>query len=527
MTQVLSENEKKLAFCGVLMALFLFALNQTIIAAALPRIVSDLRGFELYPWAFTSFSLASTVSIPVWGSLSDHRGRRPIFLFGVFLFGLATFATGWADSMPGLIFFRTIQGLGGGALMSMAFATIADIFTSLERAKYQGFNSTVFAISSFLGPSIGGYLTDQFGWRYIFWVTAPLSLVAFYFLYRYLPSRIHRGEGKLDRVGISLLIFSLVPLLCALSLLSGKNASPTPAVLILVCSAFVALIFFWWEFRVESPVIDPRFLLNPTLRTANLASFLTSAGFFGAIIYLPLFMQGVRGASATSSGMILTPLIIGMTVTSTLAGLRVSRTGHYKSFILMGISLMTISLGILSLDLHNFPAAGIVVVAVLLGLGIGPTNSLFVLAVQTEAPRNRIGTVTSTNQFFRQMGGTVGVALFGSVLAASFQDGLYGDLPGELTSLSKVTVSRLTSPEVITDPRELSWAQSTLENLGVGEVTEGLVTTLREHLTTGIRRVFLSAAILSTIALVLASVLPNRNLKSPPCLPRPEIEAIR
>ncbi len=516
----LSRREKLLAFGGVLIVLFLTSLNLTVVGTALPRIIAELEGFQLYAWAFTAFSLTQTVSLPVFGKLSDLYGRKRVLLFGILLFSASSALGGFAQSMPQLILLRALQGLGGGALTSMSFAAIGDIFTPRERGAYNGFTGAVFGISSVIGPLVGGLITDSLGWRWVFFVNVPIALIAFYVISRFFPGPRSLGGGRVDLIGTILLALAVVPLLLALTF--GGVDLPWPSAPVLGLLAFGAVMlagFLVRQRRAADPILDLGLFGNRTFTVANISGFLTGAGMFGAIIYLPLYIQGVQGASAAASGFALAPLMLGMVVSSTISGLNVSRTGRYKRLILAGLATAVVGFALAATLDVSTPVLMTVAISILLGLGIGPTNSLYVLAVQNAFPIARLGTVTSANMFFRQMGGTLGVAVFGAIVAASLAGFVQNGLPPALGAVPPAALEEIVSPNLLTSPEQLASARERIGDLvedgSADTAFEALVAGLRGALSSALGTVFLVGAALATLALIVTTRLPELELRGP------------
>ncbi|PYE55700.1 MDR family MFS transporter [Deinococcus yavapaiensis] len=525
----MTHRDKMQAFAGVLLVLFLASLNTTVVGTALPRIIADLGGMNVYTWAFTAYTLAQTVSIPVYGKLSDLYGRKPVLLFGIALFTLASALGGLSQSMGFLIACRALQGLGGGALMSMAFAAIGDLFTLTERGKYQGLNGAVFGVSSVLGPLLGGFLTDHLSWHWVFFVNVPVAVLAFWFIARFFPAKRERGEARIDVLGALLLTAAVVPLLLALTWGGTTDPWTSPKILgLLAFAAACTAAFVTWQARTPSPILALNLFRNPTFTFANIAGFFSTAGLYAAILYLPLFMQGVRGVSASNSGIVLAPLMLGMIVTSTVAGFIVSRVGRYKPAILAGLVVMTGALFFGTRLTPDTATSVVVGLMIVLGLGLGPTGSLFTLAVQTSSPRAQLGMATSANQFFRNMGGTIGAAVFGAVQANHLHA-----LPTLLASSTRALPSSLAvavaDPNILSNPSALAKLHAAVAPL-VGEAGFArILATMRGVLTDAVTNVFLLAGLGMTVALLVTLALPNLNLKSvrpQPETPRaPEVEA--
>lgn len=513
----LRRRDKLLAFGGILTVLFLTSLNLTVVGTALPRIIAELQGFNLYAWAFTAYSLTSTVSVPVYGKVSDIYGRKRVLLFGILLFSASSALGGLAQDMLQLVVVRALQGLGGGALTSMSFSAIGDIFTPRERGAYQGFTGAVFGVSSVVGPLVGGLLTDTVGWRWVFFVNVPVALVALYVIWRFFPAPAARSAGRIDVPGAVLLVLGVVPLLLALTW-GGETFTWTsaPELGLLAGSALFLSAFLARQRRAPDPVLDLRLFSERTFSVATASGFLTGAGMFGAIIYLPLFVQGVMSASAAESGFALAPLMLGMVGSSTVAGLVVTRTGRYKLLVLAGIAVMILGFALASTMDATTPVALTVVYSALIGAGVGPTNSLFVLAVQNAFPPQRLGTVTSSTMFFRQMGGTLGVAVFGAIVAASTAAQVERSLPAELAALPPAVVAEVATPDLLTNPRQLEATRDLMVSAAGPAAFDGFVTALREALAGALDRVFLAAAGLAAVSLALATRLPERELRGSP-----------
>ncbi|HZJ08269.1 MAG TPA: MDR family MFS transporter [Trueperaceae bacterium] len=511
----LTKREKLLAFGGILVVLFLTSLNLTVVGTALPRIIAELEGFKLYAWAFTAYSLTSTVTLPIYGKLSDIYGRKRILLFGILLFSGASALGGFAQSMPQLIVTRALQGLGGGALISMAFSAIGDIFTPRERGAYQGFTGAVFGFSSVVGPLVGGLITDTIGWRWVFFVNVPIALIAYFVIRRYFPGVATKARGGIDFVGSGLLMLGIVPLLLALTWGGVDLPWSSPPILGLFGLAVVLLAaFMWWQRKTPNPVLDPDLFSERTFNVANIGGFLSGVGMFGAVIYLPLYIQGVQGGSAAASGFALTPLMLGMVVSSTVAGLLVSRTGRYKPFVIAGLATITVGFVLNATMDASTPLILTVAYSVVLGLGFGPTNSLFVLAVQNALPQSKLGTATSANMFFRQIGGTIGVAVFGALVAATIAGHVSTSLPPELQRLPPNVIEEFTSPNLLTSPAQLELARVEVDAVAAAGTFEALVQGLREALASGLGRVFMVGAALSLLGLISAFFLPVLELRT-------------
>lgn len=508
--------ETRLAFGGILTVLALASTNMTVVGTALPRIIAELDGFELYAWAFTAFTLTSTVSLPVYGRLGDRYGRKGVLLFGIVLFTLASVAAGFSQTMVQLVATRALQGLGGGALMAMTWAVLGDLFNPRERGRYQGYTSGVFGVSSVIGPLIGGVITDTLGWRWVFFVVVPVALGAFVLVRRYVPSGETSRDGGVDILGALLLIASATPLLLALSLAGVRYPwSSAPVVALLLLAALVLLVLLRHERRASNPIVPLELFRNPVVRLTSIGSALVGVGMFAAIFYLPLYVQGVLGGSASASGLVLSPLMLGFVAATTASGAHASRTGRTWGWLVAGAVLTT--LGFLAATLSfdtTTPTLVVVLVSVLIGVGLGPLMSLQVVVAQASVSSAALGTVTSANQFARQMGGTIGVAAFGAVMAAALQRGL-AELPG-VAALSGEAQALVTSPNTLTDPARLSRAQALIAREINPEAVEVIVGAARSALASGLVWTFAISALLAFAALLVTARLPRATLPESP-----------
>ncbi|HEX6139798.1 MAG TPA: MDR family MFS transporter [Candidatus Limnocylindria bacterium] len=416
---------------AVLAGIFLGALDQTIVGTALPTIVTDLKGNDVYTWAFTSYLLTATISGPIYGKLSDIFGRRPIFVIGVATFLLGSVLSGLSGDMFQFIAFRGIQGLGAGALFPVALAIIGDIFAPSERGKYQGFFGAVFGLSSILGPALGGLITDNVGWHWIFYVNVPIGAVVLYVVWRTLPTH-HEADADrhIDYLGAAVFVAALVPTLIGFTnKQSGEWTDPGVGGLIALGLFFVA-VFVFVESRAKEPILPLNLFRMRAFTASVIAFFLAAMGFFAAVVFLPRWYQVVAGASATESGYQILPLLLGLIVSATLSGQLVARTGRHKALIVG--ALVTVAFGLwLLTNLHaDTPRPLIWLWMAVAGLGIGPSFAVFTLVVQNAVPVRQLGSATSALTLFQQVGGTVGLAITGSIFGTTFVD----EVPRQLVS---------------------------------------------------------------------------------------------
>ena len=440
----------KRTLLGVLLALFLGALDQTIVATALPRIVEEFHALARYTWAATAYSLGSTVMVPIYGKLADMHSRRNIelsaivvFLTGSMLCGLAGVAGTLpvlGDGMMQLIVFRGLQGLGAAGLFAMAFIIIADLFPPAVRGRYQGLVGATFGLASVLGPLAGGYLTDHggaiihgvSGWRWVFYVNVPIGLVSLAIVAR-MPPLVPEGTAKrLDIPSTFLLVAGLTPLVLALSLDPASLGGGSSLRLLLFVVAAVALVVFCVRSAaIEHPILDLRLFQNRVVAISSVAVFMFGAAMFGVIIFLPLFLVNVVGVSATRAGVSLIPLSLGVVLGSVVGGQMTARIGRYKPLMLVGEALLLVGVVLLSHMNVDTTYGRVTAYMVLCGAGLGPTLPLYPLAVQNAVDFTRIGQATSATQFCRQIGGLVGAAGLGALLGF----GLVGALRAELADV--------------------------------------------------------------------------------------------
>ena len=427
----LSHRAKLEILGAVLLALFLGALDQTIVGTALPRIVTDLGGNEYYTWVVTIYLLTSTITVPFYGKLSDLYGRKPMMMFGVAIFLVGSALSGLSQNMAMLILFRGIQGIGAGALFPIALAVIGDLYTPAERGRYQGLFGAVFGVSFIIGPFLGGFLTDNVSWHWIFYVNIPIGLISLFVLARLLPTVKRAGATRnFDILGAGVFIVAISALLIGLTNKQSGDWADLEVGGLIAASAVLGALFLLIEARAKEPIIPLGMFRNRTYTASLLSTFLVSFGFFGAIIFLPRWFQFVHGSSATESGYQIFPLLIGLIGSSIVSGLLVSRTGRYKAIILTGLVTMAVGIALMTQLKADTDIAVLWFWMFITGLGIGPTLSVYTIVVQNAVPFRQLGVATSNLTFFRQIGGSVGLAVTGTI----FGSRLVEELPGQLTA---------------------------------------------------------------------------------------------
>lgn len=445
-----TPDEKRLTFWALMIVFLLSALDQTIVSTAMPTIIQQLNGLELYAWVTTSYLLASTVMVPIWGKLGDLYGRRPILIVGILIFVAGSWLCGLAgefgdlpllgDGMMQLIIFRGIQGIGGGALFTTAFATIADLFPPRERGKYAGMFGAVFGLASVVGPIVGGYFTDHgsvdiggmhiAGWRWCFYINLPTSAIALLMIWFKMPSLHHAGGGKIDWFGGLFVVLSIGALMLALTWGNERGWTHPDILALFGFSLATGVIFILIERVAPEPILPLGLFKIPAFSTTTLASFIIAMSFMGTIVYLPLYLQLGLGFQATNSGLLLLPLMAGLITSATLSGRYVTRTGKYKGMMFAGAAIQFIGILLMSqlgAEAHQWDVVWRLFVV---GIGLGPSQSLFNMVSQSAAPIRQVGVATSTTMFLRQCGGMIGVSIFGAMLLSKMTESIGRVMPG-------------------------------------------------------------------------------------------------
>src|SRR6266496_4423740 len=496
-----SRRDTVLTMIGVLMVMLLASLDQTIVSTAMPRVIAELQGFDRYTWVSTAYLLTSTVTVPIYGKLSDLFGRKPIFLFGVVVFLIGSALSGASQNMNQLIAFRALQGFGAGALMPIAIAIVADLFTPRERGKWQGLTGAVWGFSAIIGPTLGGWITQNASWRWVFYVNIPIGIAALLVLIFLMPwLRSASRKVSIDYIGAALLVVGTVPALLGFTWAGSQYAWLSPQIIGLFAGALVALTTF----------------------------VIFGMALFGSIFFIPLFVQGVVGTSATNSGLILTPLMLTSIVGSVLSGQLVSRLGKYKWIAITGMVISVAgSLLLVRLDV-NATNNDVLIAMLVLGLGMGFGMALYTLIVQNALPQ-KIGQATSALIFFRSIGGTIGLAAMGSLMTSAYLPAFKSALSSGLGKLSIPAAALqpiqarfvalfsnpqiLLSPDVLSKMRVASAAHGqqglALFNIAIDAVKTGL--------TQGIHNVFVLSfgfMIVGLIAVLFLKEIPLRGKRS-------------
>ena len=503
---------------GLMLAVLLAALDQTIVGTAEPRIIAQLSGFDRYPWVSTTYLLTSTLAVPIFAKLSDMYGRKWFFLGGATMFVLTSALCGASgtftflplDGMNQLIIFRGLQGIGAGMMMGLAFTIIGDVFSPAERGKYQGFFAASWGLASIFGPTLGGWLTDHVSWRAAFYVNLPVGLIAIAAIYFQFPELHPEGvKRRLDWAGVISLILCIVPLLLALTWVTDYGWSSTRVESLLAFSVVMLAVFLRAETKAIEPLIPLSLFRNPIISLCSICVFLLGMGMFGVIIYLPLFMQGVLGISATQSGNLLTPLMMGAVVGSIVTGQLNLRLGSYKIAAVIGSILVAIGMILFARMGEMTQRMDVIVAMIIAGTGMGLLQPVYTVAVQNAAPRHQMGAATASTAFFRSIGSTMGVAVFGSVLLTSYHHDLLAGIPPG------------TPPEALklfSNPLMLVQLRPQLDAMfghspGGLQLLHLLMSNVRIGLLHGLQRIFFASAVMMTLAIILHVMLRDVPLR--------------
>src|SRR5215471_342931 len=490
---------------GVLLGMLLAALDQTIVGTALPRVVAQLGGLDHYAWVVTAYLLASTVSIPIWGKLSDIYGRRTFFILGMVIFLIGSALAGTSQNMTELIIYRGIQGLGAGAMMPIAMSIIGDLFPPSERGKWQGLIVAVFGLASIIGPTLGGWITDNWGWRWVFYVNMPVGVIAILTAGFAFPRTVLRVQHTIDYLGATTLVAWAVPLLLAFSWAGTQYAWNSWQIIgLFSVAALMLLLFVLIELQAAEPIITPRLFKNSIFLISVIAMFLVSAGIFGVIIYLPLFVQGVLGQSATNSGVVLTPMMLAFIFSSIVGGQLLSRTGRYKILAICGFIIAAVGMFLLSRMSVSTSEGEVVRNMIVTGLGIGVMMSLFTIVVQNAFPYKQLGEVTASITFFRSIGSTIGVAVMGTIMTNGFQNAMQSNIPALLKRLVPADrLAQLENPQLLLAPDVVAKIQHEFAALGPQGLVifRQLMGAIQLSLSTAITNVFFLGFIIMILGL--------------------------
>jgi EmrB/QacA subfamily drug resistance transporter len=507
--RALPRRQLLITFAGVMLAMFLGSLDQTVVGTALPKIITDLGGFAHYTWVATAYMITSTVAMPITGKLTDMYGRKWFYIAGLSIFMLGSLLCGLSQTMTQIILFRGLQGLGAGIMMANAFIVIGDLFPPAERGKYQGLMAATFGLSSIIGPTLGGFITDNISWHWVFWVNIPLGvLILGLFIFFFPHIRPSEVKHKIDYPGMITLVLAVVTTMLALTW--GGVERPWLSAEIIGMFAFSAVMIFLFvmiERRSAEPIIPMWIFKNRIISLSTFIIFITGFGMFGGIVFIPLFFQGVLGQSATASGSFLTPMMLGVVAGSVISGQLLSRAGgHYKLLGAVGLAFMAVGMLLLSrmsVETSNVRAIANIVV---LGFGLGITMPLYIIAVQNAIPYAVLGIATSSVAFFRSIGGAFGLAIFGSVMNNRFASEFLGGLSEQAKEVipSEVLDPLTHNPQALLSTGAEAQLRSIFENLGTqgAALFQQVFETLKLALNSAITQVFFIGLIIIAIAWV-------------------------
>ena len=502
----LPVRRKAVVLAGVLSTMFLAALDQTIVSVSLPRIVGDLGGLDLFVWPFTAYMLSSTALVPVVGKLSDIYGRKPFMLAGILIFVIGSWLSGASGDMTQLIAFRAVQGVGAGMIMTTAFTSIGDLFAPKDRGRWIGLFSATFGLASIIGPLAGGALTDHLSWRWVFYINIPVAVVAFGLVAFGMPWHRQPRKTSIDWAGAALLIGITTPLLLGLSWAGNQYGwSELPVLASFGTAGVLFVIFLFQTRRAEEPVLPLHLFRNRVYAVSIGATVVLGAGMFGAIQFLPLFLQGAQGVSATNSGLVTMPMMGGMVFGSVIAGQLLSRGRDMRGLtILGGVALICAFylLSTLEASSSRWSTRGYMV---LMGLGMGFWMPIFQLAVQNALPHSQLGVGTASVNFFRQIGGTFSVAVFGSLLASSFSAKLAAAVPAEFEVL-------IEDPQILLSPEGVAALATTIDAQSPGTSGE-VIGAARIALASSITEIFLVGVGIVSLGLAIGLFMPRIQMR--------------
>jgi len=514
----LSSKRKLSIMIAIMAAMFFAAINQTITSTAMPRIIAILEGMDLYTWTINIYLLTSTIATVLVGKLSDMFGRKPFLLVGILLFIIGAFLTGTSSDVYQFIIYRGIQGVGAGIIQSTAFTAVGDLFPPRERGKWMGLMMAIFGFSSVLGPTLGGYLVDHLDWHWLFWIFLPLGVVAFVMIMMLFPKTERGASEKIDFLGSLFMTTTIVPLLLAFTWAGTEYEWGSPEILGLLGATLVsAIIFILIEWKAQNPILPLHLFKNGVVTISNIIGFIMNFGMMGAMIYLSFFVQGVLGISATYAGYVTMPMSIVMVIASSVTGQLMARKGKYKRYALVGIPIMIAGMAIMIFMNSVWMA---VLSMIVFGFGLGLGMPVFSLATQNAVPHKELGVVTASSQLFRNLGGTIGIAVMGTVMA----NNLGKHLKDAIASLATTDFAKLdpalsqkllafANPQALMNKPLIEETAAKLP-ADVQPIFAQMLDAIREALGSTLSTVFLTGTIILMVAFVLVFFLKEIPLRT-------------
>ncbi|NMO77757.1 MDR family MFS transporter [Niallia alba] len=515
----LTQKKKLSIMIAIMAAMFFAAINQTIVSTAMPKIISILDGMDYYTWTINIYMLTSTIATVLVGKLSDMYGRKPFLLIGILLFMVGAFLTGTSNDVFQFIAYRGIQGIGAGIIQSSAFTAVGDLFPPRERGKWMGLLTAVFGFSSVLGPLLGGYLVDHLDWHWLFWIFLPIGIIAFGMITVLFPKVEGTGKQSIDYLGSLFMTVAIVPLLLAFSWAGTEYAWGSAQILGLIATSIVfAFVFVFVETKAKNPILPLHLFKNNIVTVSNLIGFIMNFGMMGAMIYLSFFVQGVLGISPTYAGYVTMPMSIVMVISSTIIGQLISKTGKYKHFALIGVPTMIAGMAIM-IFMNSVPMAILSMIVFGLGLGIG--MPVFSIATQNAVSHKELGVVTASTQLFRNLGGTIGIAVMGTVMANNLKTNLQDTMQNspvvkDLATLDpKVTeqIVGFANPQALMNKPLLEQTEANLP-ADVQPIFAQMIQGIRDALGDTLSTVFLTGTIVLVVAFLLVFFLKEIPLRT-------------